>query len=436
MKIACVGNMNNCMFPIARILADHGHTVTLFLLDEYEHFLPSADVFEQDTRIEIINLGWNHQNFYLVRPDEIKKLFAPFNFFIATDYAPAYFLKARMAIDLFFPAGGDILDYPFRKIKSPGWLPEIFRIESQRCTWYQRWGLSLVGCLSMDPSTVEFENCLRTLKMNKIERIPALPFLYMAQYTETYFSRSAYYARIQALRQENEFLLIQHSRQSWVMGPSSLDYKGNDLLIKGFHLFVKNNPGKTCKLLLFEYGFDVEPSKKLIGDLGLTDYVVWFPTMPRKDLLSIIRFCDVGVGELGHSWFSYGAVYEILAMGVVFMGKRKDSDYAARFPELYPMLNASTEQEVFRWLNEMPQDREAYRRKGKEANEWFTRYAIDRSVDLILKKVSGEGPVRKASSIGLSLKVKLFLADTYTAIIVLLNRIKLKSSRLMTLQPK
>lgn len=45
MKVARVGNMNHMLFQIQRYLVDEGHDVTLFLLEEFDHFLPSADTY-------------------------------------------------------------------------------------------------------------------------------------------------------------------------------------------------------------------------------------------------------------------------------------------------------------------------------------------------------------------------------------------------------
>ncbi len=417
------------MFPIARYLADEGHKVTLFLLDEFTHFLPSTDTFDEVKNVEIVELGWHHQNFYAITGSEIKKRFAAFDFFIGTDYSPAYFLKARMTLDVFFPAGGDLFDYPFRTMGKYKGLPEIFRIESWRCTKYQKWALPLVDSVSMDPANEEFERFLLLLKMEKIDRIPALPFLYMKHYSDDFFSRSKFFTQIKKIRAENDFLVIQHCRQSWTCDRSDLHYKANDLLIKGFKLLAENNTGKKCKLLLLEYGEDVEATKKLINELNISEHVIWFPKSLRKDLLTIIKFCDVGVGELGRSWFSYGAVYEIIAMKIVFIGNRNDAEYSSRLQELYPMLTAITSEEVFDRLSKVINDPEKYKHMGQKAYDWFLKYAVNRTVELIKNKILTKSLTAKKNKIGFVLNLKLLGIDFYVRSIVLLNVFKLKFGR-------
>ena len=431
MKIACVGNMNNMMFPTARYLADEGHLVTLFLLDEFKHFLPSSDVFEFDNRIEIVELGWHHQNFYKVTSNDVKEIFSPFSFFIGTDYAPAYFFKARMTLDIFFPAGGDIFDYPFRKIIKSSYLPKIFQIESFRCAKYQKWALTLAQSISMDPANEDFEKYLKILKMDKIERIPALPFLYITQYNTDFFSKSSHYNFIQKLKKENDFLIIQHCRQSWTCDKNSLHYKANDRLIKGFALFLKNNHEKKCKLILLEYGEDVKETKKLIDELSINEHVIWLPKMLRKNLLTIIKHCNVGVGELGRSWFSYGAVYEILAMKIPFIGNRKDEHYVSTFPKLYPMYNAETEIEIFESLNNVIKDPVNSKMIGEAGYEWLLKYHIKNSIDMIAKKIRDKNHA-SVIDISLLIRIKLILIDSYVSMIVLLNNLHLKLLSLIT----
>ena len=427
MKIACIGNMNNCMLPIARTLADDGHTVTLFLLDEYEHFLPEADYFEPVQNITITYLGWNHQNFHTITKKKVRELFEAFAYFIGTDYAPAILLKARMTVDLYFPAGGDLFDYPYRKLQRTKWLPAIFQIEAWRCAKYQKIGLGLVGCVSMDAANEDFEKYLKLLKMDRKERIPALPFLYMKQYTASYFEKSAHYKMISDLRKNNDFLIIQHCRQSWTCDKSDLHYKANELLLEGFGAFKKEYPNVNAVLLLLKYGFDVEASRELIRSLGIEENVVWLPKMFRKDLMAVISQCDAGVGELGRSWLSYGAVYETLAMKLPFIGNRKDSDYLPKMPVLYPMYHAETSRQVEQRLYEIYSDRETARATAEKAYGWFLEYAIHGSVNSV------NNMIRKGSalpSISVMNALKLFCIDSATLFVVLLNKVYLKFNKL------
>jgi hypothetical protein len=399
-------------------------------LEEFDHFLPSADTFENDPRVKIIELGWHHQNFYTVTGEEVRKRFEGFDFLIGTDYAPAYLMKARMSLDIFFPAGGDIFDYPFRKLSTTKWLPEIYQIEAWRCAIYQRWSVALCGAISMDPAHEDLEKYLRILHMDKLPRIPAVPFLYTKQYTEDYFLKSNQYEFIKKLREENDLLIVQHCRQSWTCDKSDLNYKANELLMEGFAAFCKANPKVKIRLLLLEYGLDIQATKDLLEKLSISSQVTWFPKMLRKDLMTILKYCDAGVGELGRSWFSYGAVYEILAVQVPFIGNRNDEDYQHRLPELYPMLNATSSKEIEECLIKVRDQKESLRLESQKANEWLRKYAIGKCLDQILEIIGDKQRVKK---IPLFLRIKLLGLDLFVKIIVGLNILHLQFNKITRL---
>ena len=109
--------------------------------------------------------------------------------------------------------------------------------------------------------------------------------------------------------------------------------------------------------MLFEYGTDVDHTKKLIVDLGIEQYVVWFPKMLRKDLMLFIKMSDVVIGELYNSWNTYCVVLETLAMGKPLMHKRNDRDLNGAYKELYPMIHASSSQTVCEGLEETVQNK-------------------------------------------------------------------------------
>ena len=415
------------MFPTARYLADEGHEVTLFLLDEFPHFLPQADMYEETVNVKLVTLGWTDMNFYTVTSTQVKKTFQDFDFFIGTDYAPAILLKARLFVHLYFPAGGDLFDYPFRKLAKSKWLPDIFQIEAWRCAQYQKIGLAQVACVSMDAANEEFENYLSILKMDKKERLPALPFLYLPQYTTEYFLNSKYHSLINELRSENDFLVIQHCRQSWTCDTSSLHYKANDRLVKGFYQFKHKQPNVKAKLVLLEYGLDVEATKTLITSLHLDSSVTWLPKMFRKDLMGIIKQCDVGVGELGRSWFSYGAVYEILAMNVPFVGNRNDKEYTSVSSGLYPMFHAQTEEDITNVLTTIYLDKISAQTVATKAYNWFEVNAIGASLVAIKNKLNVKPHFE---GISLKMQLQLMYCDLQTTLVTFLNKLQLQWRKL------
>ena len=101
MNIACIGNMNNMLFQIGRYLIDDKHTVTFYMLDEFEHFLPEADTFQNIETYKIITLGWNADVFNKITVNQIKSLFSNYDYLIGTDLAPAFLFKAGLKLNLY-----------------------------------------------------------------------------------------------------------------------------------------------------------------------------------------------------------------------------------------------------------------------------------------------------------------------------------------------
>jgi len=378
MKIACIGNMNNMVFPICRYLYDLDYEVTLFLLDEYEHFLPNADA--DNVNINIVDLGWNEETFSNVSKEKIISIFNGYDFFIGTDYSAAYLSKGGIRMDIYMPVGSDLFLYPFKTFNS--WLPKTWEIEKYKCARNQLWGIRQAKNLSCDITNELIEDIF--IKIKPVgKRIAVLPLLYLKN--GTYPSAELPNNLVPFLKhfEASKFAVMQHCRQSWEYAKQNPHYKANDKLIKGFEEFSKDKNG--VMLVLLEYGEHVENSKTLIAELGIDNRVIWLPKMLRKHLMHFINLADMSVGELGNSWLSYGAVHEALACKVPFMGYRKDELYNTQYKELYSMINVATPEEVADRLEYYYHNREELATMGEQGHDWLLNYAINPSVQKVLE---------------------------------------------------
>ncbi|MDP1801689.1 MAG: hypothetical protein Q8L81_10070 [Bacteroidota bacterium] len=429
-KIACIGNMNNNMFTVVRYLKDEGYCVTLFLLDEYGHFLPEADTFDK-VDVEVKNLGWNKFTFHQESKESIKKKFEGYNFFIGTDWAPAYLFKAGILLDIFCPAGSDLFEYPFCKLEKIRPLPTIAGIEGWRCSKYQYYGIRYTRYISMEPTNAELERYVKEICSVNSKRIPALPFLYIKQYNENYFQKSEFYERVKKIRNESDILIVQHCRQEWKGDKESFHYKANQIFLKGFRDFISSVPKVRVNLLLLEYGTDVNASKELILELGLQDRVHWLPTTLRKNLIGVIDLCDIGVGELGKSWVVYGSVLEILSVGKIFIGRRNDKEYSENYSYLYPMFNAVSAEDVTKSLIEISLDLNKQKLIALTGKKWLEEEIINKSIKTLNGCIENKAMSESNYSKVVPFKVELTLF-TYTLcsyFIIILNYFKIKLTR-------
>ena len=174
MKIACLGNMNNMMFQIGRYLLDNNHDVTFFLFDEFEHFLPEADTYEDISKYKIINLGWNIDKFRKISGKSIKSQFKGFNYLIGTDLAPAYLFKAGLKLDVYFPHGSDLYEYPFFKYRNTP--PQLWEIPANLICKAQFTGIQEAEIVSLDPSDEVYEKPYNYIRTKSKARISSPPY--------------------------------------------------------------------------------------------------------------------------------------------------------------------------------------------------------------------------------------------------------------------
>ena len=372
MKIACLGNMNNMLFQIGRYLIDEKHEVTFFLFDEFDHFLPEADTFENVSSYDICKLGWNAQSFLKTSRKEIHRLLNGFEIFIGTDWAPAYLFKAGLKLDIYLPHGSDLYEYPFFKYKNTP--PQLWEIPHNIISKAQFLGIKEANIISLDKSDDVYEEPLKKIRKKFSDRISSTPYLYLSQYSNEYFKKSEFNDQFVELKNKYKFIAFQQISQDWSMrGAYKID-KGNNKLIIGFASYLNSNPvfKEDSLLILIEYGGDVEKSKKLINELEISENVLWFKKMKRKDLMALINIADICVGELGYrAWYSYCSIMEFMAMKKPLVHHRNDLLYKSKGMDLYPMIDANTSVQVAETFIQYRADPDRFLNMGKLAYQWL-----------------------------------------------------------------
>ena len=142
--------------------------------------------------------------------------------------------------------------------------------------------------------------------------------------------------------------------------------KGNDRLIHSFAKFVKRSP--RWRLILADWGKDVEKSKKLIDELNMKNFVFWekYCTMPL--LRDKQAAADVIVGKLIASEPS-NKVFELMAFGKPVITHYNIGNYQNSLP---PLLNAETTNDIYNHFIGLEQgDLSGI---GKSSFEWISKY--------------------------------------------------------------
>jgi hypothetical protein len=380
--------MNNILLSMTRFLRDRGIDAELFLFDdEAPHFHPSADSFDLSYQSYTTQLAWGDSlQIAKVRGADIARTFARFDRIIGCGTAPAYLHKAARALDLFVPYGGDVFELPFR----PQSLSRLKLRASAEAIIRQRRGIVAAKAVVVDGS-LAYERALDRLNVRS-ERIRlALPFPHTLTYAPStigaHYAQSHWYGALHALRQRSDVMVFHHARHIWGDAYGPAQAKGNDKLIHGFKRAQVARPDVKYTLVMCEYGPEVARSRALVRSLGLEQSVLWLPQTVRKELMVGLSLADIGCGEFSVSWLSGGTIYETLASGKPLLHYRDDALYARDFPDLYPLMNANTAEQIAAHLVAYADRPDAHRAMGEAGRRWHQTHAIEQPIDAIVQRL-------------------------------------------------
>jgi glycosyltransferase involved in cell wall biosynthesis len=369
--------MNHVMFSLARFLRDRGVRADLLLVDdEFPHFHPSCDTFDDEYRTYTATLGWGSARSYLrVNARTILRDLAPYDVVIGCGFLPAFCEKIGRPLDLFVPYGADVYLFPFGIARDhwvkriPGWY--VSRMQRRGIERARR-----VHCVDMYGP---HRQALRRLGI-AYAQMPCTP-IYYPQYeriTPAWRRAVPFAARFDALRDRYHLLLFSPARQYWkhsvALGRGG--GKGNDVLIEGFAAFLRESGRADVGLILFEYGDDIAASRALVHDLGIGDHVHWFPLMRRAELMYGALLSDCGADQFPgreHDGAYGSTAIELMSVGKPVFGRLYYSPEQFQqqmgFP-MPPLLNVLSSKELAASLHGLVQDAAATAGAGKASRDW------------------------------------------------------------------
>jgi len=380
-KVACIGNMNNNFFSFVRYLRDMGMSADLLIRNnEMNHFYPQADSYSNVNRDYIKKLSWGHVLTYYSTPkNRIKNDLSRYDFLIACGTVPAFLEKIGRTLDLFIPYGADLYGFPFCRF--PFYLPIFIHFSKS-----QKKGIQASRYLSMDITNDIMEKAFNRIAFTGKRVTFGLPMIYLPEYKtiniNRYLDQNPYAKKFEEIRNQHDLVIFHQTRLNWKTSPDSFTWKGNDKLVKGFANFVKKHHKKVSSaLVIIEYGTDVNETKKLIKELDIESHVYWFPKMMRKELMMGLGMADIGTGEFHNSWLSCGTIYESLAMGKPLMHYREDNLYKDHYPELYPMINVKTSEDIAQSLADYVRRPDYYKEMGIKGRRWYDYYVVKKPIE-------------------------------------------------------
>lgn len=390
MRVGLIGNMNNNFFGLTRYLRDMGYDAELLYPNDHDHFLPRADTFVTDYQSYCRELNWDQNAFYRTSDAAIEAVLAPFDRTITSYFAVAFLNKVGRKTDIYVPHGSDIYKYAFLRgaftpyEKARKTLDRLLR-KDRHFDMYRgtiarhlKEGIQNASYIIFAETNAEIEAKYDALCVKGTRLKFSIPFFYAPDYDPAcmprYYEQSRWYPAFKALREAYDVMVFHHARHTW----KTLGIKGNDNLIRGFAEFTKTRRDLRACLVMMEYGSDVDASKALVEELGIADDVKWFPTMYRRELMIGLHLADVATGEFDQSYMIFGTIMEAMALGKPILHYRDDALYRASYPELYPLMNARTPEQISEALKNYADDPERYQQVGTEARRWFQTYIVEK----------------------------------------------------------
>jgi glycosyltransferase involved in cell wall biosynthesis len=165
-------------------------------------------------------------------------------------------------------------------------------------------------------------------------------------------------------------VFLSPTRHHWARGTLSW-LKGNDVFLRAAARLAE--AGCAFSIVLVEWGAEVDDSKALIAELGLSARVRWVPMMSKKSLWTAYCRAHAVVDQFAIPALG-GVGMEALALGRRLITRLDEPTLAGFFGACPPVLNAATQDEVERAMRRVlddPQDRDGL---GAAGRGWIETY--------------------------------------------------------------
>jgi hypothetical protein len=394
MRIACVSNLNQMQFTIARYLERIGHDVTLFLIREYKHFLPEMDCYVINDNIRIENLDWDSENVASIEPKTIRDKFSNFDFIIGSEWTPAFLMKGGIRLDVYIPIGTDLIDYPFhfqQKIICTSWEWNV-----KYRALLQKRGIQKSSATFVNQNgDMNLEKAFIKLKYSGKRFYRSLPTLFLDDFRNSKRNQDSEYLQLEntiiQLKKKRDCLFISSNRV--VYQTNNVHNKGTDKLLKGVAKFY-NKYGPIFYLVMFEYGTDVEAAKNLIKELGIDSCVIWMPLVPRKYLWPVLKHFDLGFGNLIQPSYLSNVSMELCSAGVpVIQFGAPTAKMLANIPVL-PYLQVTNDSEIYNILELNYLNSNIFDSLRLFSQEWYENNVIETPINDLNGLIYKNGKIR------------------------------------------
>jgi glycosyltransferase involved in cell wall biosynthesis len=410
MKVAFLGNMNNNNFALMRYFRDLGIDAHLLLFSNdgvgcLEHFKPEDDTFNLNKwsyfihQTKIFN-GPNHVLPYIIqlvlfplinfrnkvlgrnlRIDslskcELNKILDSYDKIITSGYAPAILYRIERPVSIFYPYAIGVEGV--NRIYAPPYKSFLNRLIFEYARYIQIRGLKRSDNI-LNAEIGLTQDVL--LKLGLKCRNLAIPMVYV----DCDMPQDIVDDHIREIcneLKECKLSVLMHSRLAWneeICKKNALHSKNNHWVIRAFKELKRMNPKLKAKLIILEYGPDIDNTKKLIEELNLGESTLWVKKTSRKNIMWLLQSVTLACGEFIDLpkiiWGGTG--WEVLASGIPLLQGFKFKE--GEFEEILgypppPLLPVTKEADIlFHFLN-LCDDPCKAKSIGIGGKKWFEQY--------------------------------------------------------------
>jgi glycosyltransferase involved in cell wall biosynthesis len=153
--------------------------------------------------------------------------------------------------------------------------------------------------------------------------------------------------------------------------------KGNDVFLNAAGRIARSN--RNFRIVLVEWGVDVQRTKDLVRDLGIEDRVVWRPTLNKAELREAYLSCNAVVDQFVIPAMG-GVTFEAMALGRRVITRLDEVQTAEFFGVAPPCLIADSVESCAGRMLEVLDDPSDTEGRGEAARRWFKTHHSARRV--------------------------------------------------------
>lgn len=187
--------------------------------------------------------------------------------------------------------------------------------------------------------------------------------------------------KVQPLAENNKLIILCGSRVVYRpdhnLALSAMDFKGTDVLLKGFALYCRR--GGKGELRLPRKGQDLHAAIALISQLAIEERVRWLDEMPLSSFYKEMTAADLVCDQFGSSYPGM-VTTDAYALGRPVMAKLRPEIFSQRFPESLPGFNAETPEQIADHLMTMEKDRNVLADMGCKSRAYADAYLSPESM--------------------------------------------------------